>query len=118
MELLFGGLSPMERFAALERLLKFQRKRKRVGKPLEPAYGVIVVDVDAALQGKAGLECVPRSLSFSGQKQELNLEIRLLIHGKLLTMGKLIIKPNTVREDARKTISKAAYDRLRESSRV
>ncbi len=118
LESVFGGMSPLERLEALGRLMNFSRRRKRVGKPGEPARGIIVVDVDSALQGKVGLECVPPSLSFSGESQELNLEIRLLIHGRLVKMGNLIIKSKIVREDARMTISKAAYDRLMDFGRV
>ncbi len=118
MEAMFGGMSTMERFEALEQLLRFPKKRRRVGKPEEPARVVLVVDVDAALQGKAGLECVPRSWSSSGNGRGLDLEVRLVIHGKLVKMGGICFRSNIAGEDNRMTLSKADYDRLFGTGRV
>ncbi len=111
-------MSPLERVEVLGRLLKFRKKRRRVGKSGEPARAVVVVDVDSALKGKPGFECVPSSLSFSGQTQGVDVEVRVLINGKLLTVGNLSFRFNVVGEDNRMKLSRAAYDRLMDIGRV
>ncbi len=65
---------------------------------------------------KSVSQCVPRS--FSGHGRGLDLEVRLVIHGKLVTLGKLNFRFNTVVEDNRIMLSKAAYDRLMDTDRV
>ncbi len=46
------------------------------------------------------------------------MEVRVLINGKLLTVGNLSFRFNVVGEDNRMKLSRAAYDRLLDIGRV
>jgi DNA-binding CsgD family transcriptional regulator len=85
-ERIFGGMSWEERLVALGRLRK--RTRKRGGAMRQ----VLLLDADAALRGERAMFCVPPSLSWTGQT--LNVEVIVLVQGKLLRLGNLTFTQN------------------------